>query len=109
MLVRPFRDPCARWCGSRCYHTIDIDGGATARTIQPWSLTYFLEAVKLVRRTMGPFEDVLELACGPGWWTNELVQIGGGVTAIDASPEILALNRGNVGNGNVSYRQADLF
>jgi hypothetical protein len=35
-----------------------------------------LEAVKLVLRTMGPFEDVLELACGPGWWTNELVQIG---------------------------------
>jgi SAM-dependent methyltransferase len=68
-----------------------------------------LEAVKLVLRTMGPFEDVLELACGPGWWTNELVQIGGGVTAIDASPEILALNRGNVGNGNVSDRQADLF
>jgi SAM-dependent methyltransferase len=68
-----------------------------------------LEAVMLVLRTMGLFEHVLELACGTGTWTNELVRIGRRITAIDASPEMLALNRGNVANANVSYRRTDLF
>ena len=68
-----------------------------------------LEAVKRVLRTMGPFEHVLELACGTGIWTKELVGIGQEITAIDASPEMLELNRCNVANANVSYRRADLF
>lgn len=68
-----------------------------------------LEAVKRVLRRMGPFEQVLELACGTGIWTKELVTIGQEVTAIDASPEMLELNRCNVANASVSYQQADLF
>ncbi len=68
-----------------------------------------LEAVKRVVRTMGPFKHVLELACGTGIWTKELVNIGQEITAIDASPEMLELIRGNVASTKVSYRQTDLF
>ena len=68
-----------------------------------------LEAVKRVLRRVGPFEQILELACGTGTWTKELAAIGREVSAIDASPERLELNRCNVASDNVSYRQADLF
>lgn len=60
-------------------------------------------------RQMGPFEQVLELACGTGIWTRVLFQIGRNVTAIDAAPEMLALARLKVGSASVHYEQADLF
>ncbi len=68
-----------------------------------------LERVKHALRTMGPFEHIVELACGTGLWTSELVKIGGTVTAIDASPEMIAINRCRVADARVMYRQADLF
>ena len=67
------------------------------------------ETVKRVLRTMGPFEHILELACGTGIWTKELVNIGQEIIAIDASPEMLELNRSSVADARVQYRQADLF
>lgn len=60
-------------------------------------------------RQMGPFERVLELACGTGIWTRVLCQIGRDVTAIDAAPEMLALARQKVGGAPVRFEQADLF
>ena len=44
-----------------------------------------------------------------GIWTKELVSIGQEITAIDASPEMIELNRCNVADPKVRYRQADLF
>lgn len=52
---------------------------------------------------------VLELACGTGTWTERLVAQGLRVTAVDASAEMLALNRSKVGGAGVEYVQADLF
>jgi len=51
----------------------------------------------------------LELACGTGLWTQHLVRYAESVTALDASPEMLALNRERVGQGKVRHIQADLF
>ncbi len=60
--------------------------------------------------SVGPVDTALELAAGTGIWTRELLKIAGHVTAIDASPEVLAINRQKLGNPpNVSYEQADLF
>lgn len=58
-----------------------------------------------------PARDVLELAAGTGLWTQQLVQTAAHVTAVDASPEVLALNRERLGdtNSRVTYTQADLF
>ncbi|MDQ6917682.1 MAG: class I SAM-dependent methyltransferase, partial [Pseudomonadota bacterium] len=53
--------------------------------------------------------DVLELACGTGLFTRHLAPNVDHLTAVDASPEVLAINRGRVAAGNVEYVEADLF
>jgi len=52
---------------------------------------------------------VLELACGTGLFTRHLAPRVAEVTAVDASPEVIAINRDRVGAANVDYVQADLF
>jgi demethylmenaquinone methyltransferase/2-methoxy-6-polyprenyl-1,4-benzoquinol methylase len=56
-----------------------------------------------------PAGDVLELACGPGVWTEQLLRTADRVTAVDASAEMLARARGRVGAARVRFVQADLF
>jgi ubiquinone/menaquinone biosynthesis C-methylase UbiE len=58
---------------------------------------------------MGPFERVLELACGTGIWTQRLLEIGREITALDAAPEMLEINARKVADERVRYRLADLF
>jgi demethylmenaquinone methyltransferase/2-methoxy-6-polyprenyl-1,4-benzoquinol methylase len=53
--------------------------------------------------------DILELAPGTGIWTERLVRAATSVTAVDASPEMIEMNRARVANERVSYIQADLF
>jgi len=64
-----------------------------------------LEALEGIR----PFETVLELACGTGWWTQWLAQHARQVTAVDAAEEMLALNRERVNAANVHHVLADVF
>lgn len=56
-----------------------------------------------------PAGDVLELACGTGLWTERLLPHARSLTAVDASPEVLEINRARVGAGRVEYIRADLF
>jgi 2-polyprenyl-3-methyl-5-hydroxy-6-metoxy-1,4-benzoquinol methylase len=56
-----------------------------------------------------PHGRVLELACGTGQWTGRLAASAQSVTAVDASPEVLAINRRKVGDARVRYVEADLF
>ena len=57
-----------------------------------------------------PGGDVLELACGPGSWTPQLLRYATSVTAVDASPEMLVLARERVGEDDrVHFVCADLF
>ena len=53
--------------------------------------------------------DVLELAPGTGIWTERLLRTARSITAVDASPEMVALNRARVASDRVSYSLADLF
>ena len=54
--------------------------------------------------------EVLELACGTGSWTAQLLRHAAHVTAVDASPEMLALARARVGDDErVAFVEADLF
>ena len=64
-----------------------------------------LDALEGIR----PFETVLELACGTGWWTQWLAQHARQVTAVDAAEEMLALNRERVNAANVHHVLADVF
>ncbi len=52
---------------------------------------------------------ILEMACGTGIWTQELIQIGAHVTALDASPEMIAINQAKLQSKQVTYQQANLF
>lgn len=72
----------------------------------------WFDEVQVVREALeriGPVEHALELACGTGIWTQELVRLAGQVTALDASPEVLAINQAKVASPAVDYRQVDLF
>ena len=52
---------------------------------------------------------VLELACGTGLFTRVIAPRVARLTAIDASSEVIEINRACVDAGNVDYVQADLF
>lgn len=54
-------------------------------------------------------DHALELACGTGIWTQELVKRAERITALDASPEMIAINQAKVGASQVDYQQVDLF
>lgn len=57
----------------------------------------------------GPRGQVLEFAGGTGFWTEKLRNLADTVTVVDASPEMLALNRARVGTDRVRQIQADIF
>ena len=56
-----------------------------------------------------PAGDVLELACGPGTWTAQLLRHATTLTAVDASPEMLAIAAARAGDAPVRWVRADLF
>lgn len=76
-------------------HLLDLPGGA--------ELADALDAFR-------PEGSVLELACGPGVWTRQLLSHASDVTAVDASPEMLAIAASSVpGGAPVRFVEADLF
>jgi SAM-dependent methyltransferase len=66
------------------------------------------EAVGRWLETRRP-RSVLELACGTGLFTRLLAPVVERLTAVDASPEVLTINRQRVASRNVEYVEADLF
>jgi SAM-dependent methyltransferase len=68
---------------------LDLRGGA--------ELTDALDAFQ-------PTGSVLELACGPGTWTRQLLRQASDVTAVDASPEMLAIATSRVPSGDADGR-----
>jgi len=60
-------------------------------------------------RSFAPRGRVLELACGTGQWTAALVQRASELTAVDASPEMLAIASTRVPDERVRFIQGDIF
>jgi demethylmenaquinone methyltransferase/2-methoxy-6-polyprenyl-1,4-benzoquinol methylase len=60
-------------------------------------------------RAFAPTGRVLEIACGTGLYTVELVPFADEITALDASPEMLELARARVPSPKVQFVQADVF
>jgi demethylmenaquinone methyltransferase/2-methoxy-6-polyprenyl-1,4-benzoquinol methylase len=80
------------------------DGGANhplARELRAWPAN--------IMARLAPCEQALELACGTGIWTRPLLSVARHCLAVDASPEMLALNRAKVADARVRYQLADLF
>jgi demethylmenaquinone methyltransferase/2-methoxy-6-polyprenyl-1,4-benzoquinol methylase len=59
-------------------------------------------------RERGP-RRVLELACGTGLFTRHLAPVAERVVAVDAAPEVIAVNRARTGATHVEYVEADIF
>jgi demethylmenaquinone methyltransferase/2-methoxy-6-polyprenyl-1,4-benzoquinol methylase len=72
---------------------------------------WFNEVAGLVQtlHQVGPVRRALELACGTGIWTQELVKLAQEVVALDASTEVMEINRQKVASPRVQYQQANLF
>ena len=70
-----------------------------------------VEEVKHQLRHFNPTGQVLELASGTGWWTEQLVQYADALTAVDASSEVLTINQQRLAQhrAKIDYVQADLF
>jgi demethylmenaquinone methyltransferase/2-methoxy-6-polyprenyl-1,4-benzoquinol methylase len=71
---------------------------------------WFADAAELEAELdrFAPRGDVLELGAGTGNWTRHLVRCADRVTAVDAVPEVLELNRDKLGEA-VDYVLADVF
>ena len=67
------------------------------------------EVVREAIRSWSPQGQVLELAAGTGLWTEHLISKAHHVTAVDASPEALSINRDRVGTERVTHLCADVF
>jgi 2-polyprenyl-3-methyl-5-hydroxy-6-metoxy-1,4-benzoquinol methylase len=67
------------------------------------------EEVAAALSGLGHLGDVVELAAGTGLWTQRLLSQAASVHCVDASPEVLEINRARVGDGAVTYELADLF
>jgi trans-aconitate methyltransferase len=60
-------------------------------------------------QSFAPRGRVLELACGTGQWTTALAERGSELTAVDASPEMLAIASTRVPDDRVRFIQSDIF
>jgi SAM-dependent methyltransferase len=72
----------------------------------------WFDQIEEVQRALDEFRPagrVLELACGTGLWTQRLLDHAHCITAVDAAPEMLALNHQRVQSSRVRYVHADLF
>lgn len=76
---------------------------------------WFAEAEQVAQALngLGTFDRALELAAGTGIWTEKLAGMAKHVTAIDASEEVLRINReklhASADAERVSYQQMDVF
>ncbi|MGZ4231706.1 MAG: class I SAM-dependent methyltransferase [Solirubrobacteraceae bacterium] len=75
-------------------HTLDVAGGGE-----------LLAALD----DLWPTGDVLELACGPGTWTAQLLHHADTVIAVDGSPEMLDIASARITDPRVRFVEADLF
>ncbi len=68
----------------------------------------WIEIIQALRH-LKPGRDTLELACGTGIWTRELLPLSASLTAIDGAPEMLDANRAKLDAPAIRYQCADLF
>jgi ubiquinone/menaquinone biosynthesis C-methylase UbiE len=92
---------------------LKFDADVTSRLERVYTTADMLRRRRLVREALAarPGERILDVGCGPGFYTKELldeVGDGGHVTAIDASPDMLAAARKRTeGHANVDFHQGD--
>lgn len=72
---------------------------------------WFAEAaqVSAALSAFRPAGRILEIACGTGIWSEQLLLFASHLTAVDGSPEMLAINAARLRSPGVRYVEANLF
>lgn len=65
--------------------------------------------VKMLTKHIKPEERVLELGCGTGYFTREIIKTGASVIAIDISPDLLAIAHKDNNYPNVSFCEENAY
>ncbi|MDD5570261.1 MAG: class I SAM-dependent methyltransferase [Bacteroidales bacterium] len=65
--------------------------------------------VKMLTKHIRPEGKVLELGCGTGYFTREIIKTGASVTAIDISPDLLAVAKKNINNPDISFCEENAY
>ncbi|MDR2040832.1 MAG: methyltransferase domain-containing protein [Tannerella sp.] len=65
--------------------------------------------VNMLTEFIKPERTVLELGCGTGYFTKEIAKTGAKVVAIDISPDLLTIAKGNVPCPNVSFLEENAY
>jgi ubiquinone/menaquinone biosynthesis C-methylase UbiE len=68
--------------------------------------------LRMIERWLPPiFEgaNVLEVACGTGYWTQFIAPVASHMLAIDAAPETIAIARDRVPKGKVTFLVGDAY
>jgi 2-polyprenyl-3-methyl-5-hydroxy-6-metoxy-1,4-benzoquinol methylase len=68
-----------------------------------------VEQIRQALNTLKPTGHILEIACGTGLWTEQLIQYAEEITALDAASEMIVINQAYVRSAKVRYIQADIF
>ncbi|MEX1046125.1 MAG: class I SAM-dependent methyltransferase [Actinomycetota bacterium] len=72
----------------------------------------WFDEITLLEAALDVFEPrgrILEIACGTGAWTERLARHTNELTAMDAAPEVLDINRARPHGENVEFIHADIF
>jgi 2-polyprenyl-3-methyl-5-hydroxy-6-metoxy-1,4-benzoquinol methylase len=85
-------DPCQTW---------NWDGAAGRRR--------WFRRVEMLMADLRPNMEVLELGCGSGFFTRELVKSCSCVNAIDISPDLLDLAKLSLPNSNVTFKVENAY
>jgi len=65
--------------------------------------------VQMLTRHINPGEKVLELGCGTGYFSREILKTGALVTAIDISPDLLAEANKNIQDPNITFCEENAY
>jgi ubiquinone/menaquinone biosynthesis C-methylase UbiE len=65
--------------------------------------------VSMLTKHLKPSDAVLEIGCGTGYFTREIVKTGAYITAIDISPELLDLAKADIDSDLVNFRIANAY
>lgn len=65
--------------------------------------------VNMLTAWIKPSMKVLELGCGTGYFTKEIVKTGASVTAIDISPDLIKIAKNTLKCNNVAFKIENAF
>lgn len=88
-----------------------VEGIGNSGAISPINDKANQEWLRIVKalHEIPPVGEVLELACGTGFWTRELLFLSNAITAVDGSSEMIEVNRSKLRDARIKYECIDIF